>query len=228
MTKRDREGVVAPTAGKVTGVLTASTHLSGTDRIAEVLRMPDFAAAQVVVNVQGDEPEIDPTLIDALIQILTPSNAPPLTPGSSPLSPLPSGLAPPRMATAAAPFDHPDDIANPNMVKVVVDQHGFALYFSRSVIPFDRDRIASHANKHTLASLYRKHVGIYAYTRDFLLTLAATPPCDLERLEKLEQLRALFLGERIRVADTPTAPHGIDTPEDYANFVHRYAEAHKS
>jgi 3-deoxy-manno-octulosonate cytidylyltransferase (CMP-KDO synthetase) len=163
---------------------------------------------KIVVNVQGDEPEMEPSLVDNLIRVVEQADVP--------------------MATAAAPFDKPEEITNPHLVKVVVDQRRFALYFSRSVIPYDRDRLAANANKLTLAALYRKHLGIYAYHRDFLLTLAATPMCDLERLEKLEQLRALYLGAKIFVEDTPHSPHGIDTPEDYAAFVKRHAEAHQA
>lgn len=181
--------------------MTSDRHQSGTDRIAEVMRRPEFAGSRIVVNVQGDEPEIDPHLIDNLIRVCEAADVP--------------------MATAAAPFESSGDLANPNLVKVVVDQRSFAMYFSRSVIPYDRDGVAATANKLALAALYRKHLGIYAYHRDFLLTLAATPVCDLERLEKLEQLRALYLGVKLFVQETPVAPHGIDTPEDYAAFVQR-------
>ncbi|MEI8195126.1 MAG: 3-deoxy-manno-octulosonate cytidylyltransferase, partial [Phycisphaerae bacterium] len=121
----------------------------------------------------------------------------------------------------AAPFEHSDVIGNPNVVKVVTDQRHFALYFSRAVIPYDRDRITAGPDRHALGTLYRKHLGIYAYHRAFLLTLAATPVCALERIEKLEQLRALYLGAKIYVTETAQAPHGIDTPEDYAAFVKR-------
>ena len=186
-------------------VMTSHTHHSGTDRIAEVMHKPEYAATSVVVNVQGDEPEICPDLIDDLIRVTTQADVP--------------------MATAAAPFANAKDIENPNVVKVVVDQRHFALYFSRSVIPFDRDRATTGTPLLGLAGIYRKHLGLYAYKRDTLLTLAATPMCELERLEKLEQLRALHLGYKIFVQDTTHGPHGIDTPEDYAAFVKRYQEA---
>ncbi len=182
-------------------VMTSDQHPSGTDRIAEVMQRPEFVDTQVVVNVQGDEPEIDPGLIDNLIRVTSQADVP--------------------MATAAAPFESLVDVANPNIVKVVTDQQNFALYFSRSVIPYDRDRITASAEKSEWAGLYRKHLGIYAYQRKFLLTLAATPACALEKLEKLEQLRALYIGGKIYVEDTATAPHGIDTPEDYEAFVKR-------
>jgi 3-deoxy-manno-octulosonate cytidylyltransferase (CMP-KDO synthetase) len=178
-----------------TPVMTSTHHQSGTDRIAEVLGLPEFSNIQSVVNVQGDEPEIEPALIDKLITAIS------------------SGPA--EMATVAAPLTSPTDLANPNIVKVVVDKNGLALYFSRSVIPHNRD------NSGSVSPIHRKHLGIYAYTREALLTLAATPPCELEQLEKLEQLRALYLGIRIHVADTAKAPHGIDTPADYAAFLER-------
>ena len=196
-------------------VMTSPNHQSGTDRIAEVMLKPEFAAFDVVVNVQGDEPEIEPELIDNLIRVTS----------------QPGGGIP--MATVAAPFANARDIANPNIVKVVVDQRGNALYFSRSVIPFDRDGLVLQSEmgnlkskipqSFALAGLYRKHLGIYAYQRTALLQIAQTPPCDLEKLEKLEQLRALFLGLRIHVLHTTNAPSGIDTPEDYAAFLQRLA-----
>jgi 3-deoxy-manno-octulosonate cytidylyltransferase (CMP-KDO synthetase) len=200
-------------------VMTSHAHNSGTDRIAEVMKKPEFAGVQVVVNVQGDEPEIDPNLIDELIRTT---------------SLVDSGRGPVQMATAAAPFEHPRDIENPNIVKVVVDQHHLALYFSRAVIPYDRDGLAAgthpaiHPAPPAPAGIYRKHLGIYAYRREALLALAATPMCDLERLEKLEQLRALYLGFKIFVHDTTHAPHGIDTPADYAAFVKRHQETVKA
>jgi 3-deoxy-manno-octulosonate cytidylyltransferase (CMP-KDO synthetase) len=179
--------------GKV--VMTSTDHQSGTDRIAEAITDPQLKDTDIIVNVQGDEPEIDPALIDSLITACA-------APGTS-------------MATVSAPFQNPADLQNPNIVKVVTDQRGFALNISRSVIPHDRDKSAAH-------SLYRKHLGLYAYRKDALLTLAKSPVCDLERTEKLEQLRALYLGLKILVLQTDHAPHGIDTPEDYAAFVNRY------
>lgn len=192
-------------------VMTSDAHHSGTDRIAEVIRRPEYSAVRVVVNVQGDEPDIDPQLIDHLISALSP----------------PLHTRDISMATAAAPFAHAADIENPNLVKVVVDHRHCALYFSRSVIPFDRDRSAHGTLQAGPGGIYRKHLGIYAYTREALLTLSAAPICELERLEKLEQLRALYLGMKILVQDTPHAPHGVDTPEDYAAFVRRYHQALK-
>jgi 3-deoxy-manno-octulosonate cytidylyltransferase (CMP-KDO synthetase) len=186
-------------------VMTSAAHQSGTDRIAEVMRRPEFQASRIVVNVQGDEPDIDPALIDTLIEALEKSDI--------------------AMATAAAPFARESDVGNPNFVKVVTDCRGCALYFSRAVIPFDRDRgsgAGGGGGGGIDLTAYRKHLGIYAYRREALLKLADTPVCALERIEKLEQLRALYLGMDIFVASVAHAPHGVDTPEDYAAFVRRY------
>jgi 3-deoxy-manno-octulosonate cytidylyltransferase (CMP-KDO synthetase) len=176
--------------------MTSTSHQSGTDRIAEVMKRPEYEGVQVVVNVQGDEPEIEPSLIDELIEVTSRPNV--------------------DMATVSAAFEHGRDVENPNMVKVVTDRSHFALYFSRSVIPYDRDQASGGA------SAYRKHLGIYAYKRETLLMLAAAPVCDLERIERLEQLRALYLGIKLYVVQTTRAPHGIDTPDDYVAFVERY------
>ncbi len=181
-------------------VMTSDSHPSGTDRIAEVIKRPEYAGVRIVVNVQGDEPEVDPGVIDGLIEALEGSDVP--------------------MATASAPFAHEKDVPNPNLVKVVVDHRHCALYFSRAVVPFDRDRGGAVVGGDL--RVYRKHLGIYAYRREALLLLAATPMCELERIEKLEQLRALHLGMKIFVHQAAQAPHGVDTPEDYAAFVRRY------
>ncbi len=186
---------------KGVAVLTRREHQSGTDRIAEVASHSEFQSFQTIVNVQGDEPEIDPSLIDDLIRLVE--------------------LGGVQMTTAAAPFENASEIANSDVVKVVTDQRRFALYFSRSVIPFDRDGLTRHASALELTGLYRKHLGIYAYNRAFLLEFCASGPCELEKLEKLEQLRALYLGARILVQDTPMAHHGIDTLEDYQAFRQR-------
>ena len=173
-------------------VMTRPDHPSGTDRVAEAVAGRD---ADVVINIQGDEPAIDPGLIDALAGVML----------SDPMW---------DMATAAAPIREARDVTAPSVVKVVCDQRGAALYFSRAVIPHFRDAGGPGA-----PGMYWRHIGIYAYRREFLRTFVATPPCDLERAEKLEQLRALYLGARIRVVPTEDAGIGVDTPEDI-----RYAE----
>ena len=194
-------------------VLTATTHCSGTDRVAEVARRPEFAQYRHFLNVQGDEPEIPPQTIDDLARLIATSPAPEKGAGSA--------LPPCEMVTAAVPITDPAAINNPNVVKVVVDAVGRALYFSRSAIPYHRtDGGVAPGSGQPL--LYRQHLGVYAYRRDFLLRLAAHPPCALEEYEKLEQLRALVMGATILVHDVPFAPHGIDTPADYEAFIQRY------
>ena len=174
-------------------ILTSPDHQSGTDRIAEVARGVTDA---IIVNVQGDEPEIEPETIDALVLKLE------------------SGKT--EMATAATPFTSEMDPRDPNLVKVVIGMNGRALYFSRSLIPYVRDsNLASQAT-------YYLHQGIYAYRRDFLLQLASWPQTILEKTEKLEQLRVLENGRGIDVVITERAVHGIDTPEQYQAFVERY------
>ncbi|MBT8485477.1 MAG: 3-deoxy-manno-octulosonate cytidylyltransferase [Phycisphaerae bacterium] len=172
-------------------VRTRTDHPNGTSRVAEAAAS---VTADVIVNVQGDEPEIEPAVIDAVVSSLD----------EHPTCP---------MATAAAPFAAGDDPSDPNVVKVVLSVAGTALYFSRARIPFPRERV-------TATPL--KHVGLYAYRRTFLaryVTLAATP---LEQEESLEQLRALEHGHGIAVAITDAHHHGIDTPEQYDAFVRRY------
>lgn len=165
---------------------TSPRHTSGTDRIAEVAKkLP--AAVTHVINVQGDEPVVDPALIDRLAGTLV-SN---------------SGIS---MITAANPFAKNEDPANPNAVKVVLNRASDALYFSRSPVPFLRDGDVS-------VTFYR-HQGIYGYSRKFLLQFIRWKPGILERIEQLEQLRALENGAKIRVLITKKASIGVDTPDD--------------
>lgn len=166
-------------------VMTRADHPTGTDRVAEAVQGTD---AEVVINIQGDEPLIDPGLIDSLADSFS-------GPGW-------------EMATAACPIADPRDEASPNIVKVVWDARGGALYFSRLPIPFVRD-----AGDRVMRW---RHIGIYAYRVDFLRRLLATPPCELEQVEKLEQLRALHIGGRIRVIQTAEVGIGVDTPGDVA------------
>lgn len=175
--------------------MTSPTHQSGTDRIAEVAR---GLTDPIVVNVQGDEPEIEPEIVDSLIQRLETSSD--------------------DMATAATPFAASADPQDPNLVKVVLTEEGRAIYFSRSAIPYRRDpAFAGNAG-------YFLHLGIYAYRREFLLQFAAWRPTVLEQTEKLEQLRALEHGRSIFVLKVNRATNGIDTPEQYAQFVERYQQ----
>src|SRR5262249_25063431 len=150
-------------------MLTRRDHPSGTDRVAEVARRLDD---DIIVNLQGDEPLIDPAALDLLVGMLTND---------------PSA----GMATLACPLHPEEQGRSPNCVKVVRDNEGHALYFSRSPIPFVRDGQPDFTGR---PALFLQHIGLYAYRRDFLLRFAALPPASVERLEKLEQLRALALG----------------------------------
>lgn len=169
-------------------VMTRDNHPTGTDRIAEVAANN---TAEIIVNVQGDEVFIEPETIDAVIR---------------PLLEMPEAM----MATARHLITDARQIHDPNVVKVVCDQRGFAIYFSRQPIPHIRDA----ADRGAAAYCYWQHVGLYAYRRDFLLRYARMPQTPLERLEKLEQLRALEHGHRIAVVDTTYPGIGVDTPED--------------
>jgi 3-deoxy-manno-octulosonate cytidylyltransferase (CMP-KDO synthetase) len=164
-------------------MMTRADHVSGTDRIAEVVsQLP----CRAIVNVQGDEPLIEPATIDAAV---TPMLADPSL----------------EMSTISRPFASADEFRSANVVKVVTNDFGDAMYFSRSPIPYSVPSVPSVA---------RAHVGLYVYRRDTLLKLAALPPAPLEREESLEQLRALAHGIRIRVVDTRHVAAGVDTPED--------------
>ena len=164
--------------------MTASTHQSGTDRIAEVAARID---AEIYLNVQGDQPFIAPEDLDALV---APMRAEP-------------ALA---MATLATPITDREEWYNPNKVKVVCDARGDAIYFSRSPIPFARDG--------GVPAVARRHIGVYGYRRDFLLRFAALEPGVLEQIEKLEQLRALERGYRIRMVASVAPSMEVDTPDD--------------
>jgi 3-deoxy-manno-octulosonate cytidylyltransferase (CMP-KDO synthetase) len=188
-------------------VMTSPECASGTDRVAEVARK--LPKADIVVNVQGDEPDMSPENIDRVIELLEQDPA--------------AG-----MATLATPLRTPEQLTNSACVKVVFDDHGRALYFSRSPIPHLRD--APAAGDATAGCglapfnnppLFHQHLGIYAYRRHVLLELAATPPSTLELAEKLEQLRMLQAGGTISVAAVEHSACGIDTPADYAAFVAR-------
>jgi 3-deoxy-manno-octulosonate cytidylyltransferase (CMP-KDO synthetase) len=178
----------AAEAAGVEAVMTRSDHPSGTDRMAEALAGTD---AEIAVNIQGDEPMIDPALIDRLVETLVSD-------------------ASWDMATAAAPIVNAAELNDPSVVKVVWDKRGCALYFSRAPIPFARDAGEAMPNE----GCYWRHVGVYAYRRTFLDTFVAAEPSALERIEKLEQLRALHLGARIAVVQTRDEGIGVDTPED--------------
>jgi 3-deoxy-manno-octulosonate cytidylyltransferase (CMP-KDO synthetase) len=180
-------------------MMTSPAHVSGTDRLAEVAAQLD---ADIIVNVQGDEPLISPATIEAAI------------------APLMENAAI-VMATTCEPLESVEDLLNPNVVKVVTDCDGFALYFSRSPIPFPRAEALAHGSPEAalrarpeLLRLFAKHTGMYVYRRDFLLKYAGWESTPLERAESLEQLRALEHGCRIRVVKVAHRSPGVDTPED--------------
>jgi 3-deoxy-manno-octulosonate cytidylyltransferase (CMP-KDO synthetase) len=166
--------------------MTRADHLSGTDRVAEAASAD---TAQIIVNIQADEPLIDPEAIDAAVLPLVHD-------------------ADIEMSTLMKRIENPDEIEDPNVVKVVTDRQGDAIYFSRSPIPYIRDSAG--------AKPHYKHIGLYAYRRDFLLGYSALPVGPLERVERLEQLRALENGYRIRVVETESESLGVDTPQDLA------------
>ena len=182
-------------------VMTRADHPNGTSRIAEAVAnlKPQASAsrkpADIIVNVQGDEPDLDPALIDLAVDTLI----------AHPECPV---------ATIASPFAAGEDPANPNIVKVVIDRSGRALYFSRALIPCNRDGSAAAAGP-------LKHVGLYVYRRAFLPVYVGLPAAPLEQAEKLEQLRMLEHGHAIAVAVAEAHHHGIDTPEQYEAFVQR-------
>ncbi len=179
----------------VKAVMTRANHPSGTDRIAEAI---SDEMCDVIINIQGDEPLMDPKLIDRLGEVML------------------SGKW--DMATAATPITNEDDLKSSDVVKAVFGCDGQALYFSRAPIPHVRDAGMDATGAHF------RHLGIYAYTRDYLLKLVAEPPCQLENLEKLEQLRALHIGCRMNVLEVDDVGIGVDTPEDIAKVERILAE----
>ncbi len=181
--------------------MTRKDHASGSDRIAEVAADLD---AEIIVNVQGDEPEIAPAHIDKAVTLLQADERADITTLSSRLGVL-------------------DELDNPNVVKVVLDVHKHALYFSRCPIPFVRD-----AQENAPTRWHRRHLGLYVYRREALLRLSRLPVSPLEQSECLEQLRALENGLVIACADVDHYAEGIDTPEQYERFVQRFARQHES
>jgi len=170
-------------------IMTSPQHRSGTDRIAEAVAGLDLADGDIVVNIQGDQPLFEPVQVD---QVVAPLRADPAIP----------------MSTLIYRIVREEEISHPNAVKVAVDAQGFALYFSRATIPYVRDA--------GLQADYYKHHGIYAYRRSFLDTFAGLPGGTLEKLEALEQLRALEFGYRIKVAVTEFDSVEVDTPQELA------------
>lgn len=192
--------VIAQAGG--TALMTSSDCQSGTDRVAEIAKaLPE---ADILVNLQGDEPEMAASAVDQVIELLE----------QNPSAP---------MATLATPLRDAQQLQNPACVKVVFDDEGRALYFSRSQIPFIRE--ADELDLAAEPPQFYQHLGIYAYRRDFLLQLATWPPTRIELAERLEQLRVLQRGQAIVVGVTQHSSSGIDTADDYADFVTRRRRA---
>jgi 3-deoxy-manno-octulosonate cytidylyltransferase (CMP-KDO synthetase) len=191
------EAAVKSFGGRV--AMTRSDHPSGTDRVAEVAAKLD---AEVIVNLQGDEPLVSPQSLDQTASLLAKH------PDAD-------------MATLAIPFSSIEQWQNSNNVKVVLGDAGQALYFSRSPIPHVRDGKPDFRKK---PHQFLHHLGLYAYRREFLLSLATLPPTPLEHLEKLEQLRVLALGKRIQVGIVHERSIGVDTWDDYRQFVKLYRQ----
>jgi len=185
--------------------LTGPNHTSGTDRVAEVAAsIPD---AEIIVNVQGDEPMIAPETIERAVDAMANEIAKPDGAG---------------IVTTYEPIESLDELLNFNLVKVVIDEHSNAVYFSRSPIPFPCDATRRHGGEPERAleaepelfKLFRKHTGLYVYRRDVLLEFTRWPPAKLEMIEALEQLRALAHGVKIKVVEACSSSIGVDTPED--------------
>lgn len=175
--------------------MTSTEHNSGTERLAEVIEKMAIADDEIIVNVQGDEPLIPPVIIQQVAQNLAENQV--------------------NMATLAVKLETKEELFNPNCVKVVTDQKGMALYFSRAAIPFARDHFADCNDAFVASQPYLRHIGIYAYRAKFVNQYIRWQPTVLEKLESLEQLRALWYGEKIHVELAKEAPQvGVDTLED--------------
>lgn len=177
-------------------VLTAATHSSGTERIDEVCKTLGWQADQVVVNLQGDEPLVPPTLISQVAAVL-------------------ERAADAPMSTLCFPIHSAAELFDPHVVKVVRDANRHALYFSRASVPWDRDAFAVSQETLPDGTEHFRHIGLYAYRVGFLAEYVEWPPCALERMESLEQLRVLYHGRAIAVEEAAEMPgHGVDTPQD--------------
>ena len=175
--------------------MTSTEHNSGTERLSEVIEKMAIADNEIIVNVQGDEPLIPPAIIQQVAQNVAENQV--------------------NMATLAVKLETKEELFNPNCVKVVTDQKGMALYFSRAAIPFARDHFADCDDAFVASQPYLRHIGIYAYRAKFVNQYIRWQPTVLEKLESLEQLRALWYGEKIHVELAKEAPQvGVDTLED--------------
>ena len=203
---RIANAAIHPLTKQSVAVMTSENHLSGTDRIAEVALQKNWSAETVVVNVQGDEPQMPPHLINQVAQLL---------------------LDNPRahMSTLCAPISSLEEFMNPNVVKVVTTDSGLALYFSRAPIPWHRDSAPNGLSTQSKFDGSLRHLGIYAYRVDALLRLTQTTPKTLELAESLEQLRALQAGMNIAIATAIVPPgQGVDTPQDIERIRNQFSQ----
>lgn len=186
-------GVVSQFGAEV--CLTSDKHNSGTERLAEVVEKMALADNEIIVNIQGDEPLMPPAIVAQVAKNLDSHQV--------------------NMATLAVKLTTAEELFNPNVVKAVTDQHGFALYFSRAPIPFARDGFPHCDDAFVQQQHYLRHIGIYAYRAGFIKRYVAWQPTQLEQLESLEQLRALWYGEKIHLELAQEAPQvGVDTAKD--------------
>lgn len=184
--------------------MTSRHHESGTERLAEVVDVLELDADELIVNVQGDEPFIPPANIRQVAENLN------LHPQA-------------EMATLAVRLSEVEEVFDPNVVKVVTDKLGYALYFSRATVPYDRSRFLDEDNIDEVGDYYLRHIGIYAYRVGFIRQYVNMTPSGLEQIESLEQLRVLWHGEKIHVdIAVETPPAGIDTPADLARILKQY------
>ncbi|SFM90256.1 3-deoxy-manno-octulosonate cytidylyltransferase (CMP-KDO synthetase) [Izhakiella capsodis] len=187
----DVASVITAAGGEI--CMTRADHHSGTERIAEVVERYNFSDDTIVVNVQGDEPQIPPVIIHQVAENLRRCDV--------------------GMATLAVPIEHAEEAFNPNAVKVVRDAQGVALYFSRAAIPWERERFSK--SQASIGDYFLRHIGIYAYRAGFIRRYISWAPSPLEQIELLEQLRVLWYGEKIHVDVAREIPGvGVDTPED--------------
>jgi len=176
-------------------VMTSTDHQSGSDRIAEVVKIIGLNDESIIVNVQGDEPDIPPTLINQVVELLEEKSQA-------------------VMSTTCAPLENSQQLNDPSVVKVVTNQAGYAIYFSRATIPWVRQEDSSGLAD-IAVDVVRRHLGIYAYRSSYIQQFAARSPCELERQEKLEQLRAMWHGEKIACAKATEVPGpGVDSEAD--------------
>ncbi|HCK75860.1 MAG TPA: 3-deoxy-manno-octulosonate cytidylyltransferase [Gammaproteobacteria bacterium] len=184
--------------------MTSASHPSGTDRTAEAARILNLETNEIVVNVQGDEPDMPGELIDQVASLLSSDSAV-------------------KVATACCPLDNPQQYTDPSVVKLVVDAQGHAIYFSRAPIPHARE-VGNQAQDRVPWRNVHRHIGIYAYRCGYLQTLAQTPPCELEITEGLEQLRVLWMGDKIAVGQACSVPGpGIDTVADLERAIRDFS-----